>query len=111
MATSYHKSSFSLLIRQRAATTRTLLFSIIVLLPYTAAALSNSTDQESIVSDKEGTTECYADMLWESRYVSEGRDNLSGKHLISASSEFEINEFKIIPWIADGPGPITQSST
>lgn len=42
-------------------------------------------------------------ILWESRYVTEGRDNLSGKSIISASSEFTIDRFNIIPWIANSP--------
>ncbi|MFW2373363.1 MAG: hypothetical protein ACN4GM_09615 [Gammaproteobacteria bacterium] len=42
-------------------------------------------------------------LLWESRYVSEGRDNLSGKGLVSLSTEFTMGEFSVIPWIADSP--------
>ena len=40
-------------------------------------------------------------LLWESRYVTEGRDNLSGKGIYSASTEFTYKDINIIPWIAD----------
>ena len=52
----------------------------------------------------ESQYEWHAHLLWESRYVTEGRDNLSGKRLISASTEFSIDEFSVIPWVADGVG-------
>jgi hypothetical protein len=42
--------------------------------------------------------------LWESRYVTEGRDNLSGDGLASVSSEFIIGEANFLPWYAYGPG-------
>jgi hypothetical protein len=46
----------------------------------------------------------HAHMLWESRYVTEGRDNLQGDGLVSISSEFNLGEaFTIIPWLADSP--------
>ena len=51
----------------------------------------------------ESLFEWHAHLLWESRYVTEGRDNLSGKSLASVSSEFEYNGLSIIPWIADSP--------
>jgi len=44
--------------------------------------------------------ELYAHVLWESRYVTEGRDNLSGDALYSASTEFEYRGMNIVPWIA-----------
>ena len=40
--------------------------------------------------------------LWESRYVSEGRDNLAGKGIASIATEFNYNEIAIIPWVATG---------
>lgn len=46
--------------------------------------------------------EWHAHLLWESRYVSEGRDNLSGKGIYSASTEFNYKNINIVPWIADG---------
>jgi len=51
----------------------------------------------------ESLFEWHAHLLWESRYVTEGRDNLSGKSLLSVSSEFEYNGLSIVPWIADSP--------
>jgi len=50
----------------------------------------------------ESAYEWHAHMFWESRYVTEGRDNLSGKSLVSLSTEFSIDGFSIVPWIADG---------
>ena len=41
---------------------------------------------------------------WESRYVTEGRDNLSGDGLVSVSSEFIVGEATFIPWYAVSPG-------
>jgi hypothetical protein len=49
----------------------------------------------------ESQSEWHAHLLWENRYVTEGRDNLSGHSLVSASTEFSIEEFSVIPWIAD----------
>jgi len=48
--------------------------------------------------------EWHAHTLWESRYVTEGRDNLSGDGLLSASTEFTYEDLSIIPWIANGVG-------
>ncbi len=48
--------------------------------------------------------EWHAHASWESRYVTEGRDNLSGDGIVSLSSEFVIDNLSIIPWIADSPG-------
>jgi len=52
----------------------------------------------------ESLFEWHAHALWESRYVSEGRDNLSGESLVSLSSEFIIGEANFIPWYAYSPG-------
>jgi hypothetical protein len=41
-------------------------------------------------------------LLWESRYVTEGRDNLSGKDIVSISSEFDYQGVIIVPWFAKG---------
>lgn len=40
----------------------------------------------------------------ESRYVTEGRDNLSGDGLVSVSSEFIVGEATFLPWYAVSPG-------
>jgi len=45
--------------------------------------------------------EWHTHFLWESRYVTEGRDNLSGKGIYSASTEFNYKDINIVPWIAD----------
>ncbi len=52
-------------------------------------------------SKVESLYEWHAHLVWESRYVTEGRDNLSGNSLVSASTEFSIDEFGVVPWIAD----------
>lgn len=52
----------------------------------------------------ESLFEWHTHFLWESRYVSEGRDNLSGESLVSLSSEFVIGEANFIPWYAYSPG-------
>ena len=44
----------------------------------------------------------HAHLLWESRYVTEGRDNLSGKGINSASTEFTYKDINFVPWIASG---------
>lgn len=46
----------------------------------------------------------HAHLLWESRYVTEGRDNLDGNHLASVSSEFSIGEIYFVPWYAYSAG-------
>ena len=43
-------------------------------------------------------------LLWESRYVSEGRDNLSGESLVSLSSDLTIDDVNFVPWVAHSPG-------
>jgi len=43
----------------------------------------------------------HAHLLWESRYVTEGRDNLSGKGIYSVSTEFNYKDINIVPWVAD----------
>lgn len=52
----------------------------------------------------ESLFEWHAHILWENRYVTEGRDNLSGKGLVSVATEFTVDDFSVIPWIADSPG-------
>ncbi|MCW8934705.1 MAG: hypothetical protein OQK98_08270 [Gammaproteobacteria bacterium] len=46
--------------------------------------------------------EWHAHLHFESRYITEGRDNLSGKGIASLSSEFNYKEISIIPWVARG---------
>ena len=41
--------------------------------------------------------------LWESRYVSEGRDNLDGDSLLSASSDLSFGPVTFAPWFAYAP--------
>ena len=52
----------------------------------------------------EAQFEWHAHTLWESRYVTEGRDNLSGKSLLSVSSEFTFDKLTFIPWLANSVG-------
>ena len=40
--------------------------------------------------------------FWESRYVTEGRDNLDGDPLASASSDIAFGDLTIAPWVAHG---------
>lgn len=40
---------------------------------------------------------------WESRYVTEGRDNLDGDGLMSATSDIPIGDFTLAPWLAHSP--------
>ena len=39
-------------------------------------------------------------LLWESRYVSEGRDNLAGDSLTSVFSDISLGNFTFAPWLA-----------
>jgi len=41
-------------------------------------------------------------LLWESRYVSEGRDNLAGDGLSSVFSDISLGNFTFAPWLAYG---------
>ncbi|MBB1380308.1 hypothetical protein [Pseudoalteromonas sp. SR43-2] len=40
--------------------------------------------------------------LWESRYVTEGRDNLAGNGIASIATEVNYKNFAVIPWAAKG---------
>ena len=42
--------------------------------------------------------------MWESRYITEGRDNLSDDSLVSVSTDISYGNFTFAPWIADSPG-------
>ena len=55
-------------------------------------------------TEMESLFEWHTHFLWESRYVTEGRDNLSGDNLVSVSSEFMISEATFLPWYAVSPG-------
>ncbi len=55
-------------------------------------------------TEMESLFEWHTHFLWESRYVTEGRDNLSGDGLVSVSSEFIIGEATFLPWYAVSPG-------
>ena len=54
-------------------------------------------------TELESQFEWHTHLFWESRYVTEGRDNLSGGNLVSVSSEFIIDELNIVPWLAYSP--------
>jgi len=45
--------------------------------------------------------EWHAHLLWESRYITEGRDNLSGDSIASVSTEFSYQDVTVVPWFAD----------
>ena len=48
--------------------------------------------------------EWHAHLLYESRYITEGRDNLSGNAISSVSTEFSYKDIAIVPWVASGIG-------
>jgi len=52
--------------------------------------------------DSEEELPCHLHFLWESRYVSEGRDNLSGAGLASVASEIDFGLLTFSPWYARG---------
>lgn len=58
-------------------------------------------DEASQTYVKEGA-DLHLHPLWESRYISEGRDNLSGNGIVSVASEFNYNNIAFIPWAASG---------
>ncbi|MFC1761670.1 hypothetical protein ACFL6U_06280 [Planctomycetota bacterium] len=53
-------------------------------------------------SEAEDQRPLHVHLLWESRYVTEGRDNLKGDALASLSSEFSVGNFTFAPWVAHG---------
>ena len=55
------------------------------------------------VTELESLFEWHTHFLWESRYVSEGRDNLSGDSIVSVSSDFIVGDISFIPWYAISP--------
>lgn len=52
----------------------------------------------------ESLYELHAHLAWESRYVTEGRDNLAGNSITSLSTELNLGELNIIPWLAHSSG-------
>ena len=52
----------------------------------------------------ESNYEWHAHFFSESRYVTEGRDNLAGNNIHSVSSEFTLDGLSIIPWLATASG-------
>jgi len=73
-------------------------------LPVETGAGGNIRLERNYRAEAESQFDWHAHMLLESRYVSEGRDNLSGKGLISLSSEFIIDDVNFLPWVAHSPG-------
>lgn len=71
--------------------------------PVEAGAGGNIKLERKYRTKMESQFEWHTHLLWESRYVTEGRDNLSGNSLISVSSEFIIDEVNLIPWFAYSP--------
>lgn len=59
--------------------------------------------EKSYRTEAEAQSRWHTHVLWESRYVSEGRDNLSGDGLFSLSSEFTIDDVTFAPWLAHSP--------
>jgi hypothetical protein len=53
-------------------------------------------------SEAEGQRPVHVHVLWESRYVSEGRDNLAGDGLTSMFSDITLGNFSFVPWLAYG---------
>ena len=55
-------------------------------------------------TEVESQFDWHTHLLWESRYVSEGRDNLSGDNIISLSSDFIFDKLTFVPWVAYSAG-------
>jgi hypothetical protein len=53
-------------------------------------------------SEAEGRRPVHVHLRWESRYVSEGRDNLAGDGLTSVFSDVSLGNFTFAPWLAYG---------
>ena len=53
-------------------------------------------------SEVEGRRPVHVHLRWESRYVSEGRDNLAGNGLTSVFSDISLGNFTFAPWMAYG---------
>lgn len=53
-------------------------------------------------SEAENRRPTHVHLLWESRYVTEGRDNLAGDGLTSVFSEISLGNFTFAPWLAYG---------
>jgi hypothetical protein len=53
-------------------------------------------------SEAEGQRPVHLHVLWESRYVSEGRDNLGGDGLTSMFSDITLGNLSFVPWLAYG---------
>jgi hypothetical protein len=64
-------------------------------------ALKQESEQRTAA---ESQFKLHAHLAWESRYVSEGRDNLAGNSITSVSSEFDLGELSILPWLAHSSG-------
>lgn len=62
----------------------------------------NVKQENPIRSDIEEKYEWHAHLFYESRYISEGRDNLAGKGIYSVSTEFTFKDLTIVPWLAEG---------
>lgn len=51
-------------------------------------------------TETESRFQWHGHVHWESRYVTEGRDNLQGNNLLSVSTEFALDEINFVPWFA-----------
>lgn len=54
-------------------------------------------------TDQEAGSPFHLHFLYESRYVSEGRDNLAGGSLLTTSTDLSWGSFSFAPWFAYGP--------
>ena len=73
-------------------------------MPVEIGAGGNVTLERKYRTELKSQFEWHTNLLWESRYVTEGRDNLSGGNLVSVSSDFIIDELNFAPWFAYSPG-------
>ena len=59
--------------------------------------------ESPLQNEAEASQPLHLHFLWESRYVSEGRDNLDGGSMISTSTEIPLGPITFAPWFAYGP--------
>ena len=72
--------------------------------PVEAGTSGGFTMEKSYRAEAESRFNWHTHLQWDSRYVSEGRDNIHGNDMFSLSSEFNLDDITFIPWFARSPG-------